>query len=244
MSNEIVPVSPMSLIAVALEKGMDVNSLKGLFDLQERHERNEAAKDYAVAIRGFQAECPPIKQSKSVKDRAGNLLYRFADYDEDVLDQVQPLLSKHGIGITFDFRFEDGLMYTTCHVRVGTHVEDTTVPLAVPQIPNANETQKAGGALAYGKRYSLLAALNIRVHGQDDDAQGMSLTVSGEQFKIMQAQINACKNNGTPINMKKFLDFLNGIEPKSNIDKLEDLPKEKLTRAIAELERKKATVPV
>ena len=97
------------------------------------------------------------------------------------MEVAQPILNKCGITVTFSTVTNGNTMTTTCHVRVGTHVEDTAVTLALPAIPNANDAQRAGGALAYGQRYSMKAALNIRIKGEDNDAAKIAEKIDAEQ---------------------------------------------------------------
>ena len=52
-----------------------------------------------------------------------------------------------------------------------------------------NDTQKWGAALSYGKRYALMAALNIVVEDEDSDAEGLLESVSADQAMKIEAAI-------------------------------------------------------
>lgn len=164
--------NPLVLLQHMIDKGGNPDQLEKMMTLCERWEANQATKEFAEAITKFQRLMPAIVKDNPVKDREGKLMYCFADH-ADIMEVAQPLLSECGIAVTFSTKFAANLMETTCHVRVGSHVEDTTVTLAIPQIPNANDSQKAGGCISYGQRYSFKAALNIRIKGEDNDAAGM-----------------------------------------------------------------------
>lgn len=233
MSTAIVqaaPGTPMALIELAMKNGVDVEKLTGLFDLQERWEKQQAAIAFGHAIQAFQAACPPITKDREVRTNANEHMYNFAGLD-DIMEIIQPHLTKNGIVVTWDSDIVATAMKTTCHVRVGTHVEHTSVTLALPEIPKANSTQKAGGALAYGKRYSVVAALGIRIKGEDNDAQGQEEHIDLEQWKALQDKINDCSMLGNPINMPGFLKVL-------EVDDLHNLPKEKFTKAVMALDAK------
>lgn len=223
-------VNPWQMLNIMVRSGRDVSQLKDMMDLVRQWESDQAAKAYASAVRSFQSKCPPIVKRNEVRNNAGELMYCFADYD-DVMDRVQPILTECGIAVTFDTKMDGMVMITTCHVRVGTHVEDTSVPLAIPEIPKANSTQKAGGALKYGMRYALVAALNIRVKGEDNDAQGQFATISKDEWSILEAKINDCHMLGNPVDRPKFLEWL-------EVDHLMKLPKESFSKAVDFLDRK------
>jgi hypothetical protein len=202
----IAPVSPLSLIQAAIERGMDPDKLGRLMDLQERWEKNRAAEAYAEAIRNFQSRMPIVdKLTPGAKDRSGKLMYKFVAFD-DIMEVAQPHLDACGITVTFDTKVAGTVMTTTCHVRVGIHVEDTSISLGLPQIPNANDAQRAGAALSYGQRYSMKAALNIRVKGEDNDAQTIAQKIDAEQVLQIEDLLNA-----TGGDYKKFLQWA-GLE--------------------------------
>lgn len=229
------PATPMSLIKLALGKGMAVENLGKLMDLQERHERNEAAKEFAVAIADFQAEMPAVLKGNPVNDKSGKLMYTFASH-EDIMEIAQPILSKHGIAVTFDTEITpDKLMKTTCHVRVGIHVEHTTMALALPQIPNANDAQKAGGALSYGQRYAMKAALNIRITGEDKrDGADIVENLNEQQIQQINNLLEKRRAFETPPDFyRRFLKWL-GVPDGGDLG---DVMQSSYKKAVEELER-------
>jgi len=50
--------TPHNLIALAIEKGLDTQSLKELMDLKERYDAGLARKEFFRAFTEFQAHCP------------------------------------------------------------------------------------------------------------------------------------------------------------------------------------------
>jgi len=171
---ELLAPDPDSLrfLEKALQNGAGKESLKDLMDFLERLQRNRAAVKFAEAITKFQELCPPVEKCNPVygKDKTQGPHYYFAGFD-DIMDVAAGPLHECGIVVTFTTKNEGPLMTTTCRVRVGTHTEESSITLSLPQIPNANDSQRAGGAQKYGMRYAMVAALNIRVRGEDNDAQ-------------------------------------------------------------------------
>lgn len=197
--------NPMSLMQLAVQKGADTDQLEKLMSLQERWERNEAAKAYSLAVADFQGRCPTIEKTRGVSmTRGGDADYYFASYD-DIMRVVRPLLSEFGLSVSFSSpTAEAGSMSITCRVRCGVHVEETTFAFPVPSQMRVNDTQKMGAALAYAKRYALCAALNIVVGDEDTDGAGMpgsAATVTDEQAIELGDMIDGLAESRRP----KFL---------------------------------------
>ena len=199
--------NPLVLLQAAIERGLDPDKLGKLMDLAERWEANQAAKEFGEAITRFQSLMPVVTKGNPVFDRHGNLIYMFADFD-DIMEIAQPILSQCGITVTFTTAWASGLMTTTCKVRVGIHFESTPITLGLPAIPNANDAQKAGGALSYGQRYSFKAALNIRIKGEDNDAAGQFEALQPEQIERLNELLSDCREAGSPVDMPRFWGWL------------------------------------
>lgn len=237
-STALAAATPMSLIQTAIEKGMAVENLGKLMDLQERYERNEAAKEFALAIADFQSKMPAVVKGNPVNDKNGNLMYTFASFD-DIMAIAQPILSARGITVTFSTKVTpEKLMETTCHVRVGIHVEHTSITLALPSIPNANDAQKAGAALAYGQRYSMKAALNIRISGEDTDAAKLAETVNEQQAQRIDNLIERRLSYPVPeMYVTRLFKWAGAPEG----GKAVDIPAEHFQKVVDELERQIAS---
>ena len=173
------PQSPMELATRAVDEGkLDAAQmpavLRELFALELDYKANRARESFATAFAAFQAECPPVGKSDTVRLKGGS--YDFAPLDH-VMRCVQPHLTKHGLTVSFDVSAIEGGFIATCLVQHGTHTERRSVPVIVPREMSVNSTQKMGAALTYAKRYALCAALNIVVTNEDDDAQSVTTDV-------------------------------------------------------------------
>ena len=192
MASNIATVQPLALVQQAMDKGIAPEQLGKLLDLQERWERNEAAKDYAEAITQFQAECPRIYKHRQASFD-GKPVYKFASFD-DIDAQVRPLLTKYGIVVTFSTSETTAQGITvTVRIRVGTHVEESNLRVPVPSQMKVNDTQRFGAALAYAKRYALCDALNIVVTDEDDDAANLAARVGVRELEIVKTLLSKCE---------------------------------------------------
>lgn len=221
-ANEPQTMTPMALIAAAIEKGYAPDQLSALMDLQERHERNEAARQFAEALTRFQSRCPRIAKDRTAG--SGAYSYQFASYD-DVMAGISGLLAECGLCLSFSTTTHEKGLRVTLTIRCGTHTQDNTLDVSIPEM-KVNDTQKYGAALSYAKRYALCAALNIVVTDEDNDAAGMSETITEEQCVRIQEWI-AQKN----VNAKKFLEWL-------GVESLSEIPASKYSMAIDALKRK------
>ena len=97
--------NPIALINLALDKGLDIEKLSKLFDLQERWEKKESEKSFLAAFANFQRTCPKIKKSKKVdfptKD-SGNVRYSYAPLSE-ITEQIKEPLNSNGLSYRWEF---------------------------------------------------------------------------------------------------------------------------------------------
>jgi len=219
------------LIAAAIEKGTPLDSLKDILDFQRGCEKDQAARDFAAALKGFQAEAPRVEKTRQVLDKNGNKIYKFAPF-EDIMQQIGRLLDKWGIVPSFSFsQTTAGLMLVTCTLRVGIHTQDSTLPMPVPaSAPGGiNEAQRYGIAQSYAKRYALVNALNIVTCGEDTDGHGAGDRITEAQAAKLWAMIQDKKAD-----MQRFLKW-------AGIEKLEDMPASFYQKAEDTLIRKAST---
>lgn len=220
----LAPLPPTANPLVFLERFMERNPEKDpsqILDFLERLHANQAAVAFADALTKFQRICPPVEKCNPVfgKNRDLGPQYHFAGFD-DIMDIAAGPLNECGIVVTFTTKNDGPLMTTTCRVRVGTHSEESSITLALPAIPNANDSQRAGGAQKYGMRYAMCAALNIRVRGEDDDAQSQVVTLDEKQVVALNELLSDCREAGSEVDweaFKRWIEAMPGQPPIENI---------------------------
>jgi hypothetical protein len=119
------------------------------------------------ALLAFAADAPKLTTNADGQARGGT--YRYANLD-GVLDDVAPLLVKHGLVWKVRPTIADGqpaARYSMTHVPSG-EVDEDLMPL-----PGATTPQTLGSALTYMRRYALVAYLNL-APGDDDDGASAS----------------------------------------------------------------------
>ena len=179
------PVAVSGLVALAIEKGVDVEVLERLVALQERVTERNARAAFFEALAKFREACPPIRRTREnsqfkVTRDGVQRASRYAPLDE--IDRIaRPVASSCGLTWTWDTRVEGDLLHVTCRVmHVMGHSETTVVSMPVESKAGSSAQQKYGSAQTYGMRYSLIAALGITTADEDMDGAG------GEVEKITE----------------------------------------------------------
>lgn len=239
---------PMDLIAAAIEKGYSPESLNALVDLKHKLDDRAAAKEFNAALVRFRGEAPAIVKRRGVSlDRGRSEAYRYAAL-EDIEDAVGPVLLRHGFTYTYTESVasttKPGWMRTTCRVTHSAgHSVETSVELPIPDM-RVNETQRAGAAMSYGRRYSLCSALGLRIVGEDDD--GRSLHASDEAVNRTVDAIDWKQAveideliESTGADKRKFLAWASA-QAGREISSTHDLPQSCFAQAMSLLSQKKA----
>lgn len=205
------------MLQTVIEKGVtaeNVAALESLVGLYDRMQAKQAEKQFAKAFAELQSEMPRVVATKPVPNKDGTVRYRFAPYEE-ILEQVQPYLSKHGFSVSFNSSVGDGRMTATCTLRhISGHSQSNQFSVRIGQgPPGATETQADGSAKTYAKRGALSDALNIVVD-HDDDARMIGKPIGKA---IAEDLLNRVKLTGS--NMISFLKYAGvTLPPADEID--------------------------
>lgn len=156
-------VTPMEMIANAIQKGLPIDYLNKLMDLQERYQSGMAKAAYDADMAAMQGDLPVVE-----KRREGHG-WKYADWG-DIKREVNPVLQKHGFAITH--RIEAGekeiVVTAICSHRDG-HREETSLPLPYDTSGSKNTVQARGSSVQYGIRYTGCAIAGIAIGGEDKD---------------------------------------------------------------------------
>lgn len=226
-----MPITPMAMLATAIEKGMSTDVLEKLMALQERWEGNQARKAFDNAMAEARAELPVIFKNREVDftSAKGRTNYRHEDM-AGIARTVDPILAKHGL--SYRFRTTSNLnepVSVTCIVshRLG-HFEENTLCAGRDESGNKNSIQAVGSAITYLQRYTLKAALGLSASDDDDGrAAGNGPLVTDEQADKITALVNETKSDIT-----LFLKW-------AGAESISDIKAAKFDAAVKMLEAKK-----
>jgi hypothetical protein len=168
--NEIAVREPNHLIALALEKNADPETLSKLMDLQERWEAGLARKAFVIAIASFKQEAPAVlKKGERANFGAGKAAYSYANLGS-IVQEISALLGKYELSASWETRQDDkGLVVVSCHItHAAGHRESVTLRGPADTSGSKNPIQAIGSTVTYLERYTLLAALGLST-GEDDN---------------------------------------------------------------------------
>lgn len=227
-------ITPMAMLATAIDKGMSPDVLDKLMSLHERWEKNQARKAYDDAMAAAKAEIPVIFKNREVDftSQKGRTNYRHEDLAE-IARTVDPILGKHGL--SYRFRTTSNAnepVMVTCIVshRLG-HFEENTLCAGRDESGNKNSIQGVGSTITYLQRYTLKAALGLAASTDDDGraaGTGAGGPLSEDQVKVVRELLVDVQADET-----KFCKYM-------KVEKIEDIPAKKFENAKAALESKRA----
>jgi ERF superfamily len=177
------PTEPQSVLSIIAAASRDPNfnpaNMKALLDMR-REEIAEAAR--MASIRDFsalQAELPSIRQDRKIeirkKDATGErtgAVQQATPYAtfNNIMTVIKPLLRKHHFNLHFTTSpFADGrLLVRGILDHDDGHQRVTEFALPAETSGSKNNLQGWGSSQSYGKRYAMIALLNIISHAPED----------------------------------------------------------------------------
>jgi hypothetical protein len=190
-------INVAQVLEAAVRGGVNAENVavvKELVGLQERMEAREAEKAFARAFNALQSEMPAIQAQRPVKNNDGSLRYKFAPY-EDIMEQVRPLLLKHGFTVSFSLSFSEGRVTQKCtltHLDGHSRSNEYSVRIGKGP-PGSSESQADGAAGTYAKRHALCDALNIVIEKDSDgipsDARDIGAPISKDKIQYLREQL-------------------------------------------------------
>lgn len=187
---------PMDLLSYAIQNNGAMELLDKLMALQERHDANEARKEFIRAMAAFRSESIEIIKRKHVRYQNRDdswTEYRHEDLGE-IIEEVVPKLSLHGLFHRWRIHQADGNITVTCVLshEMG-HSEETQLIAAPDSSGGKNSIQGVGSTTRYLERYTFMAACGLAAKGMDDDGRDSETIeieyITDEQIDQLKALI-------------------------------------------------------
>lgn len=157
--------------AVIIEKlaanpSVDVAKLEKIIAMQERILAANAKSAFNAAFAEMQGQIPVVVE-KGKTDKG-----TYAP-QEDIVEVVQPILTRHGFSLSFRTEWPDKttvrvigiLTHRDGHERTSEFLSDAD------KSGSKNSIQALGSAVTYGRRYTTTDLLNITTRKADDDGR-------------------------------------------------------------------------
>lgn len=179
--------TPMAMIANAVAKGMDLETIKELRTLQKEWEADEARKAFNIAFAAFKAEAVQVIKNKDVT--AGPLAGKKYAELFAVVNAVTPHLSKHGLSTAWKLtKDEKDWIEVTCILKhEAGHFESVSMGGPPDDGGAKNKVQARASTVSYLERYTLKAICGISE--QEDDKDGGTKGMPEEEFKAFEKRI-------------------------------------------------------
>lgn len=159
-----------TLLQLAIEKGVPVETLERLLAMKERIDAQEAKRSFDEAMAAFQAKCPVIKKTKKVPTKSGATAYAYAPL-ESIVQQVKEILQRHGFSYSVKTKTGEGNVEATCIVRhKGGHSEESSMEVPLGNKTQVmSDTQLYAAASTFAKRYAFCNAFGIMTGDEDNE---------------------------------------------------------------------------
>lgn len=166
-------MNPGALLALAVDRDLDIDKLRQLMELQRDWEAHQARKSFFEAFTNFQEKCPDLRKTKGVEfDTAkGKTSYRYAPLS-DITRQIAKTLKEFGLSYRWEIADDRETIKVTFIVsHIGGHSERTIMTASPDTSGSKNPIQARGSAVEYLKRYTLIGGLGLTTADSDVDGQ-------------------------------------------------------------------------
>lgn len=233
MARPAEPPAPISLLAIAIQKGVDADQLDKLLAMQERYEKNQAEKAFNAAMTRCQKAMPTIvkdKENKHTKQRYASL--------EGILEIARPVYSEAGFALSFteeESKLSNHvrLVCLVSHDGGCTRRFEGDFPIDAGGMrggDNKTAIQAKGSTITYAKRYLVCMAFNLTIADQEPESEATARIGPG-QVKEINDLIHEIYDANLPFDMAKFLKW---VKAGSVIG----IPLRDFRKVVSELERK------
>jgi hypothetical protein len=161
--------NPMQMLAIAVERGDDLEKLRQLMDLRDRWEAAEAKKAYVAAFSEFKRNMPDV-----VKDML-NKQYG-SDYSSlaNLVNTVNRSLGEYGLNARWEPDQSETIAVTCILTHVDGHSEKVTLRGPPDTTGQKNPLQQIKSTLTYleGATFQAITGVVARSASKDDDGNG------------------------------------------------------------------------
>lgn len=201
--------TPDQLLAMAVNKDLDIDKLAKLMELQREYNADLAKKAFFEAFTRFQSNAPDLRKTKEVAFKTstgGETKYSYAPLAV-IVRQIKDLCESCSLTYRWEIKDSKDTIEVTCIItHADGHSEKTTMSASPDASGSKNPIQARGSAIEYMKRYTLIGALGLSTADTDIDAQLPELDVDKlhkqymELFEKIVAKDEKFRTPGDPDN--------------------------------------------
>lgn len=165
-----------TFISQAIQANVPIETLERLLAMRKEVRADQAREAFTMAMAKFQKECPVIAKTKPVKNKNGDVTYKYAPLDSIIL-QVKEALGNNDLAYDFDEKkSEDGKKLTAiCTITHSMgHSKSASFEVEIGTEAYMTDTQKYGARMTFAKRYAFCNVLGIATGDEDTDARELT----------------------------------------------------------------------
>lgn len=185
-----------SLLDAARDPSVDPSKMEALVNLQMKMMDRALQEEFSKAKIAALFEMPSITKRGAIKNKQGGVQSRFSKF-EDIHRAVMPVLKRNGLVISFNVG-NAGNMVTVqpilSHIN-GFIERGNEMALPIDTTGSKNGTQGAGSSSSYGKRYTMVAMLNIIEDGTDMDGREDAVRIA-DRFASQEGELREASKRG------------------------------------------------
>lgn len=186
----VVPeMTPMRMLQVAVERGVDTEQIKALMQLEREWKADRAQEAFTRAMNEFRKETLDVRKTKAVRFKPdGPIAYKHALL-ADAVEVVAPALGRHGLSHRWETKQEGPAITVTCVI---THELGHSIRNSLTASPDTsgskNAIQAVGSTVTYLQRYTFLAITGLATKDEDNDGAGADKPVTITEAQIAELQ--------------------------------------------------------
>lgn len=162
--------STEALIKDAIRFKTPVETMEKLLAMRRELKAELAKEAFDLAMANFQKDCPVIEKTKIVKDRQGDVRYKYAPL-ESIVEQVRKILGENGLSYALDVSQDEKMLTVACIVKhINGHSETSRFAVPIGNEQYMTDVQKYGARSTFAKRYAFCNAFGILTGDEDTDA--------------------------------------------------------------------------
>jgi hypothetical protein len=233
-------IETTSIVMAAMQRGYEPAFIEKMMDLSERHEKNEARRQYFQAVSDFKKNPPEVlKDKENQQFSKGGKKSMYVSLGR-LVTSVNPALGQNGLSASWEINQTDKIIKVTCKLshRLG-HSESVTME-APPDTSGGgskNPIQQIKSTITYLRAATFEAVTGIAATddaNMDDDGNGAG---SPEYITTDQViEINDLLKE-TKADTTAFLKYIGA-------ESVEKILVANYTKALIALNKKKKSAPV
>jgi hypothetical protein len=190
-------MTPMQMVAIAVQQGADIEKIQRLMDLRDRYEASEARKAYVEALANFKRNPPRV-----LKDRLNSQYKSKYASLGNLVNTVNASLGEHGLNARWSLNQSEKTIEVTCILSHALGHSESVMLSSPPDTSGAkNPLQQIKSAITYLEGATFQAITGIVASDEDDDGNGFqpkAQVQTPDGYDNWKADMTALADEGLP----------------------------------------------